>query len=178
MCGGKHFVINALCAICVGLKNDIPEDKILEGISEFELTKNRMEVIERNGIKVINDTYNAGYDSMKAALEYLGGRTAKRKIAILGNMLDMGKFMEEIHEGIGEEVYKNKIDILITVGDDAKYIAQKALELGMNEKDVFAYNVNEDAITKAKEIMREGDYILVKASHKLNFKQIVEELTK
>ncbi len=113
---GNHFVMNALCAICVGLKNDIPIFKIMEGLENFELTKNRMEIFEtKDKIKVINDSYNASYDSMKAGLEYLSKINAKRKIAVLGDMLELGDFSKELHEKVGEEVYKNKIDILITV---------------------------------------------------------------
>ena len=76
--GGKHFISNSLCAICVGLQNNIEMEKIIEGIKEFELTKRRMEI--KKGIKdciIINDSYNASYDSMKAAIEYL--RKSKRK---------------------------------------------------------------------------------------------------
>ena len=72
--GGKHFIINSLCAICVGLQNNIEMEKIIEGIKEFKLTKRRMEIKDGiNNSKVINDSYNASYDSMKAAIEYLGG---------------------------------------------------------------------------------------------------------
>lgn len=114
--GGNHFVINALCAICVGLQNDIDIGKILEGISSFELTKNRMEIIERkDNVKIINDAYNANYDSMRAGIEYLGSTKNTRKIAILGNMGELGEYTKELHEKVGEEVHKNNIDILITV---------------------------------------------------------------
>lgn len=177
--GGLHFVINALCAICVGLKNNILVEKISEGISKFELTKNRMELVEtKTGVKIINDTYNAGYDSMKAGIEYLSKKDADRKIAILGDMLELGEFSKELHEKIGEEVYKNKIDILITVGENSKHISSKALSMGMSKENIFEYDTNEEAIAKAKEIMRKGDYILVKASNSMNFKQIVEEISK
>ena len=129
--GGTHFVINALCAICVGIKNEIPIDKILEGIADFELTKNRMEIIEnKDGVKIISDCYNASYDSMKAALEYLHRVPGEKKIAILGNMGDLGEFEQEIHEKVGEEVYKNKVDILITVRRKCKILCKKGNRTG------------------------------------------------
>lgn len=176
MCGGTHFVINALCAVAVGLQNGIEVNKILEGIREFELTKNRMEIIEKDDIRIINDTYNANYDSMKASLEYLGNTKDSRKIAILGNMGELGDYTKELHEKVGEEVYKNKIDILITVGESAKYIVERAKNLGMKEQNIFTYNTKEEAIKKAKEIIKRGDYILVKASNSMNFKEIVENI--
>ena len=179
MCGGSHFVINALSAICVGLKNNIEMEKIIQGIEEFELTKNRMEIIEKSsGIKIINDCYNANHDSMKAAITYLGNMKENRKIAILGDMFELGEFSKELHEKVGEEVYKNKIDILITVGENSKNICKKVISLGMNEENVFSYDKNTEAIQKIKEIMKKNDIILIKASHSMNFKEIVDALNK
>ena len=166
-----------MCAICVGLKNDIPIDKIIEGIGEFELTKKRMEL--KKGIhdsNIINDCYNANYDSMKSAIEYLSIVKANKKIAVLGDMLELGDMEKELHEKVGEEIYKNKIDILITVGKDAKFIASKAIEEGMDNAKVFIYNTNEEAIKKAKEIIERGDVILIKASNSMRFSEIVEAL--
>ena len=97
-----------------GIKNDIPVLDILEGIKDFELTKNRMEIIEKeNGVKVISDCYNASLDSMKGALQFLGKTNSNKKIAILGDMLELGDFSKELHEKVGEEVVKNNIDVLI-----------------------------------------------------------------
>lgn len=177
MCGGIHFVYNALCAVSVGAKCNIEVEKILEGIEEFELTKGRMEIIKtKNEIKIINDTYNASLDSMKAALEYLKSTSGNRKIAILGDILELGDFAKEIHEKVGEEVYNNNIDILITVGENAKYIASKALNLGMEENKIFSYNENGEAIQKINSIVKEKDFILVKASNGMKFKEIVEKI--
>ena len=113
MFGGIHFVYNALCAAAVGVKNGIEMDKILEGIANFELTKNRMVILEKNGVKIINDSYNASYDSMKAGLEILSKMSSKRRIAVLGDMLELGDFSKDLHEKVGDEVLKNKIDFLI-----------------------------------------------------------------
>ena len=123
--GGKHFIYNALGAIGIGLLHNIEMQKIITGIEKFELTKRRMELINtEDNIKIINDSYNASYESIKAALEYVKNMTASRKIAVLGDVLELGDFSKDIHQKIGYEVEKNKIDILITVGQEAKYIAQ------------------------------------------------------
>ena len=152
-------------------------EKIIQGIEEFELTKNRMEILEgTNGIKIINDCYNANYDSMKAAIQYLGNIKENRKIAILGDMLELGEFSKELHEKVGEEVYKDKIDILITVGENSKNICQKAISLGMGKDNVFSFDKNEDAIQKIKEIIKKDDNILIKASNSMHFKEIVDAL--
>ncbi|MBO5412974.1 MAG: UDP-N-acetylmuramoyl-tripeptide--D-alanyl-D-alanine ligase, partial [Clostridia bacterium] len=122
--GGNHFVQNSLCAIAVGKILQIETDKIIDGIKKFELTKRRMDITKlENGVTIINDCYNANFDSMKAALEYLGKIQDRRKIAVLGDMLELGDYSKKLHEMVGIEVAKNNIDILITVGNDAKYIA-------------------------------------------------------
>ena len=175
--GGKHFITNSLCAICVGLQNNIEMEKIIEGIKEFELTKRRMET--KGGINsstIINDSYNASYDSMKAAIEYLNDIKGGRKIAVLGDMLELGEFEEKLHEDVGKEVYKNKIDILIVVGNASKNIAKKAKELGMEKSRIYAYDTNEEAIKTLKNIIQKDDYILIKASNRMNFDAIVKEL--
>lgn len=175
--GGKHFIINSLCAICVGLENGIEIEKIIEGIKEFKLTKRRMEIKDGiNNSKVINDSYNASYDSMKAAIEYLGGIKANKRIAVLGDMLELGEYEKELHEKVGEEVYKNNIDFLVTVGERAKWIASKAKELGMSEDRIFVFDTKEEACEKLKNTIEKGDFILVKASNSMKFDKIVEAI--
>lgn len=171
--GGNHFVLNSLCAIAIGRIFNIKMEDILDGIANFELTKRRMQV-EKNkqGITIINDCYNANYDSMKAGIEYLAKINAKNKIAVLGDMLELGNFAKELHERVGEEVAKNNIDVLITVGDLSKYIASEAERMGLSDKNIFCYKTNEEAIKKIKEISKEGDAILLKASNGLNFQEI------
>lgn len=177
--GGNHFVLNSLSAICVGILNQIEPEKMIEGIENFELTKNRMELLERkDDIKIISDCYNAGYDSMKGALENLNHTQAIRKIAILGDILELGEFAKTIHQKVGIEVYQNRVDILITVGEHAKWIAKKAQELGMKKEQILTFDTNDMAIKKAKDIIKSGDCILVKASWGMKFKEIVEELMK
>lgn len=122
--GGEHFVYNSLCAIAVGNLLNIQNEDVLEGIKEFELTKNRMDVKKnKRGITIIDDCYNANYDSMKAAIEYLAKLNAKRKIAVLGDMLELGEYSKDLHEKIGTVVAQTNINILITVGKEAKNIA-------------------------------------------------------
>ena len=172
--GGIHFIYNALCAICVGKILDIPIEKIAKGIKEFELTKNRMEISKlKNGITLINDCYNANYDSMKDGLDYLGNLKNTRKIAVLGDMLELGKFSEELHIKVGEQVIKNNINILITVGEFSKMIAEKSKE---KMSEVYICNNNEQAIKILCDIMKPNDTIYLKASHSMNFNEIGEKI--
>ena len=175
--GGRHFVLNSLCSVAVGSLLDIPIDDIKRGIKTFELTKRRMDVSKIGGnITIINDCYNANYDSMKAAIEYLGKIQNYRKIAVLGDMLELGNFSKELHEKVGEEVEKNNIDILIIVGKEAKFIKEKAVEKGFKEKNIFECDTNEEASCVISNIMRENDYILFKASHGMHFEEIINKI--
>ncbi len=177
--GGKHFISNSLCAICVGIQNSIPMEQIIEGISKFKLTKKRMETIK--GIKdttIINDCYNASYDSMKAAIEYLGELKGNKKIAVLGDMLELGNFEEELHRKVGKEIYNNNIDILITIGKLAKFIADEAIKSGIDKEKVFAYENKQEGIKKIKEIIEKNDNILIKASNSMKFDEITEAIRK
>ena len=171
--GGTHFIYNAACAFAIGNLLEIEKQDIIKGIAEFKLTAKRMDIeIIKDNVKVINDSYNASYDSMKAALEVMGKTEAGRKIAVLGNMLELGDYTKELHQKVGEEVIKNKIGVLITVGEFAEEIANKAQELGM--KEIFKFQDIENVTKHIKSFMRSGDLILLKASNSMNFSKILE----
>ena len=173
--GGEHFVQNSLCAIAVGNFFNIPLKNIVEGISKFELTKKRMDIEKINDITIINDFYNANYDSMKAALDYMSNIKGKRKVAVLGDMLELGEYSKQLHEKIGEIVAKNKIDILITVGKEAKNIAEVAQN--KIEKTIVC-DTNNQAIEQINRIKSKNDCILLKASNGMNFGEILEGIKK
>ena len=172
--GGEHFILNALCAITVGKVLEIEPEKIKEGIESFELTKKRMDIIDlKNGVKIINDAYNASLESMKAALKVLAGFKEKRKIAVLGDMFELGEFAEELHKEVGKEVIKNNIDILIACGENAKYIAEIAKEK-MNENNVYYFENKEEIRPLLEKIVENNDIILFKASNGMQFYKIAE----
>ena len=175
--GGNHFVLNSLCAIAIGRIFRIEMKDILEGIANFELTKSRMQVEKnKSGITVINDSYNANYDSMKAALEYLGKINANKKIAVLGDMLELGEYSENLHEKVGEEVKKNDIDVLITVGELSKYIASKAVESGFERSNLYECTNNQEAVDTIEKVAKKGDAVLLKASNGLKFEEIFQKI--
>lgn len=174
---GMHFIYNSLCAVAVGKVLKIEEEKIAKGILKFKSNARRMEIVKiKEDILVINDTYNASYDSVKAALEVLGKKIAKRKIAVLGNMLELGEFAKNLHEKLAEDVIKNKIDILITVGENANYMGKKATKLGM--KEIYNLINIEQATEKLNKIMQKDDLILLKASNGMKFNKILDNINK
>ena len=174
--GGIHFIYNSLSAIAVGNVLGISNEKIKQGIEAFELTKKRMDIIEKRGAMIINDSYNASFESMKASLTYLANINKKRKIAVLGDMLELGEFSKELHEKVGEEVAYNKINILIVCGENAKYIAQKAEANGMDQKNIYYLENIQKVAELLKEILNSDDAILVKASNGMQFYKIIDML--
>ena len=175
--GGDVFILNSLCATLVGKIVGLSNEQIQKGILSFELTKKRMEIIKiANNITLINDSYNASFDSMKAAIEYLSNTNSKRKIAVLGDMFELGHFSEELHRKVGEEVAKNQIDLLFTIGDNSKYIAEEAEKKGMNIKNIIYLKDKDELLEKLKNTMNEGDAILFKASNGMKLFEIVEKL--
>ena len=173
--GGEHFVYNALCAIEVGHILGIADDNIKKGIEKFELTKKRMDIKKlANGAILINDAYNASYESMKASLNFLARHTGKRKIAVLGDMFELGEYTEELHRNVGKEVVKNGIDILICSGENSKYIIEEAKK-SKNLK-IYFMNNNEQVVEKLTQELRNGDVVLVKASNGMKFFEICQKL--
>ena len=172
---GVHFVYNSLCAIAVGNLLNISPENIIKGIETFTLTKNRMEIDKiKDNVTVINDAYNASYDSMKAAIEYLKGIPGDRKIAVLGDMFELGEFSEEIHRKVGIEVFTHKIDVLLTVGNESKYIAEEVKYLGMPKENVVSFDTNEEAINYLNKTLRKNDVVLLKAANGMHFLKIFE----
>ena len=173
--GGEHFVYNALCAMTVGKVLNIPVDKIQYGIASFELTKKRMDIKKlENGAIIINDAYNASFESMKVSLEFLANHTGERKIAVLGDMFELGEYSEELHRKVGKEVVKNNIDMLICTGENAKYIVEEAKKDSKIET-YFMHN-NEEIVENLSQKLRKGDVVLVKASNGMKFFEICQKL--
>lgn len=171
---GEHFVYNALIAIGVGLALDIDIESCVQGVESFELTKNRMDIIElKNNIKVIDGTYNANLDSMKSSLDVLS-QYKNRKIAILADMLELGEYEQSLHEEVGSYVVDKKIDELLCVGQASQYIIKKAKELGLLQ--AYHFENNQELIQYLDEFIDENDVILVKGSNGMHLKDVVEHL--
>lgn len=174
--GGEHFVLNALCACKIGELLGIENSKIKAGIESFELTNKRMDIkTTENGITIINDSYNASFESMQASLNYLANLSNPRKIAFLGDMLELGEFSKELHEKVGKVVAKNNIDILICAGENAKYIYNGAVEAGKTENAHY-FEDKQVAFKFLKNIIKPNDVVIFKASNGMRFFDLVEKL--
>lgn len=172
---GEHFVYNSLCAMAVGRALNIETEKIIEGISEFKLTAKRMDFRKiKNEVIVLADYYNASYDSMASALKVMRDYKCSRRVAVLGDMLELGEYSKKLHEDVGREVFKNNVDILITVGELARDIASEAKRQGT--KEVYECTNNGEAIKLLEEKIKKRDLILLKASNRMNFGEILEAI--
>ena len=136
-----------------------------------------MEIFKtKEGITIVNDCYNANFDSMKAAIESIAKMGGKRKIAILGDMLELGEYSKNLHYNVGLEVVKNNIDVLITVGKESKNIAEATKNSTIPPENVHMFDKNEDAIQLLKSTLTGGDIVLIKASNGMKFIEIVNAL--
>ena len=179
---GRHNIYNALAAAAAAFALGIELDLIERCLSSFKPLDLHMQLSNfYRGIKILNDSYNASPLSAKSALETLAEVAQNnRKIAILGDMLELGEKTDFYHREIGKEVTKLSIDILITLGPGGKIIAQSSKKEGMAEERVFSFDKNEK-INLAKKLLsltKPGDFILLKGSREMKMEEIVEFLQK
>ncbi len=178
---GNHNVYNALAAFAVGRKAGLTNVEILNGLKNYRPTGMRQKIYANNGYTVIEDCYNAGPESMKAALSVLAqlGKDRK-KVAVLGEMRELGEQSDELHKQVGRVVAGLGIDRLYTYGDHALEIAVGALEEGMNESSIIAYK-EIDSPSGMADILRddleENDVVLFKASRAVKLERVIKLLT-
>ena len=177
--GGEHFILNALCGLTVGKLLNLNNEEIKNGIKGFKLTAKRMEINHlKNNITIVNDSYNASYESMKASISNLKNMHGTRKIAVLGDMFELGDFSEKLHREVGTEIYKNKIDKLYLVGNYAKFIGDEAKKEGYAKENILYFENKEDLLKDLKSNLQNGDVVLIKASNGMRLFEVAEILEK
>lgn len=177
---GEHMILNALAAIAVAQHLKLSTLEIKEGFKLYKPTKMRMDLQCVNDIHVINDTYNASPDSMLAALGVLETiPNMKRRIAILGDMFEMGEHAPALHREVGESIgEKQQIDLLITVGEMSQHIIEGAIETGFSRHKTIHFQKQEDLLPKLGDLINPGDLVLVKASRGMALEKTVDEIGK
>ncbi|MCX8002555.1 MAG: UDP-N-acetylmuramoyl-tripeptide--D-alanyl-D-alanine ligase [Anoxybacillus mongoliensis] len=176
---GRHHVMNALAAIAVARFASVDVAHMKEGFLRLSVTKMRTEVIKRpDGVTIINDAYNASPTSMRAALELLGQLTGyRKKIAIVGDMLELGEQEITFHEQIGEMIDPQKIDYVLTYGERAKAIAEQASKR-FSKGHVRSYDDKAKLAADVQKMIEAGDIILLKASRGMRLEEIISLLNK
>ena len=172
---GEHMLYNALVAAAIGKELGLTTDEIREGIKKVETVAGRSNLIEKDGVRLIDDCYNANPVSMKAALDLLA-MAKGRKIAVLGDMFELGEEEASLHYEVGTHIREGSLDLLLTVGTLSQKIEQGAKEQSPSLLTRHFSN-NEELIAWLKNEIQEGDYVLIKASHGMKFAGIVEALS-
>ena len=175
---GRYNIYNALAASAVAFALEVESDLIEKGLTTFKPLDMHMQLNNfYNGIKILNDSYNASPLSVKKALETLAEvAQGHRKIAILGDMLELGEKTDFYHKEIGREVAKLSIDTLITLGKGGRIIAQSFLENGAKKDQVFSFEKNEKKYLTKKlwDLLRPGDFVLLKGSREMQMEEILQ----
>jgi UDP-N-acetylmuramoyl-tripeptide--D-alanyl-D-alanine ligase len=175
---GRHFIPNALSAMAVACLFGVEVKEAKEALENFQPFPMRMEVVPLQGGKtVINDAYNANPYSMEFALETLVEVKGKgRTIAVLGDMLELGDFTKEAHQRIGQKVSQLSIDFLLALGEEAPVVVESAIRYGFPMERARVAESHSEAISLLKQIIQNGDWILVKGSRRMAMEKIVEGL--
>ena len=171
---GMHMVYNALAGTCVGLHVGLTLEEIKSGIENAQTISGRNNLIHTENYTVMDDCYNANPVSMKASLDVLATALG-RKVAILGDMGELGTNERELHYTVGEHTAEKKIDLLLCVGTLSEEIVKGAKDKNPN-MNALLFNTKEELLEKLPELLTKGDSILVKASHFMQFDKIVKAL--
>jgi UDP-N-acetylmuramoyl-tripeptide--D-alanyl-D-alanine ligase len=174
---GAHNVLNALAAAAVGSVLGLPGAVIAQGLSRFRPAAMRSQIVMSQGVKVINDCYNANPASMKAAVQLLAQTGGDRlKIAVLGDMLELGPGAVRMHAEVGEFIAHQGIDRIIVCGPLSRHLAEGARQAGMEGTRVVEVRDAAAAAVAVKGMVKQGDAVLVKASRGMKLEQVVQAL--
>ncbi len=172
---GRHQVANALFAIAVGVEMGLSREEVQRGLFECKPSKMRLQFWESNGVRVLDDAYNANADSTIAALETLCDLPLQgRRVAVLGDMEELGVHSEAAHAEVGRRAAELKIGQLFAVGKMAAVMAKAARDGGLNR--VIEFENVESAVTAIRKFLKAGDVVLLKASRASRLERIAEVL--
>lgn len=169
---GHHMIYNALAGALVGRELGLSAEEIKSGIEALVPVSGRNNMIETENFLIIDDCYNANPISTKASLDVLATADT-RKVAILGDMFELGENEKDLHYGVGQHAAEKGIDLCICIGELSKHTAGGA---STGNKTVFHFDTKADFLAEMDTLLQKGDTILVKASHGMEFPEIVEKL--
>ena len=170
---GRHAAANALAAIAVARAMRMNEDEIVSALSAAPGPDMRLQLEEFGGVVVLNDAYNANPNSMRAALETLKNIARDgRRIAVLGDMRELGQTSDHYHHEVGQFAAKCGLDLLVCVGTQAVQIAEAAQRSGMTASAIRKFSDAESASKELPRWLREGDMVLLKASRAIHLENV------
>lgn len=177
---GLHHVYNALSAILTGLLYNMPMEEIVEGIATFRPSGMRQNAIELSDKVIVKDCYNASPTSMKSGLEVLSvtppknSEISSRRVAVLGDMLELGDYAEEAHRQVGRLCCEYELGCLIAIGPNAKFVVEGAIECGFNSSELYVFYDNNTAKEHINEILKPNDVVLFKGSRGMRLEEIAD----
>lgn len=173
---GEHNVYNALAAVCVARKLGLSVDEMKRGIESVKTIGGRSNLIHKEGMTIIDDCYNANPVSMKASIDVLAA-APDRKIAVLGDMGELGENEKELHAMVGEHFKGKGIDVLFAAGVLSENLAQ-AVKKCSPQTEVHYFKSKDELTAELLPYVKSGDTVLVKASHFMGFPEVVGQLIK
>lgn len=168
---GRHNVYNALAAVAAGMQFGISVQDGLNALRGYVPAGMRQRINKKCGITFIEDCYNASPDSQAAALAVLAGMNAKRTVAVIGDMLELGEVSRDAHYGVGKKAAENRIDAVFTYGERSLETANGAKDGGV--ADVRSFNDKAELSKELSSFLKEGDAVLFKASRGMKLEDII-----
>ena len=173
---GGHMAVGALCAACAAHTLGVSDEDIEKGLLSYETVGGRANVEDTGFVTIINDCYNANPNSMTASIASLCSLEG-RKVAILGDMKELGSDSRELHRRIGVIAEDCGVGCLICLGEEAEFIYKGFISTG-TEREGWHFPLKDAFFSVLPSLIKKGDTVLVKASHSMKFEEIVEELRK
>lgn len=173
---GSHNILNALCAYTVGSYYEIEPQKMALAIAQFQTDGVRQNRVEKNGISFVLDCFNASPEAMKASLEVFGDSKAQgRKIAVLADMLELGKQSKNYHKSVGEKFALTGADMLVCYGEDAAQYAAGAVKKGFDKEKCHCFTDEKELEDFLKSEIKTGDLVLFKGSHGMKLDKVYKD---
>lgn len=172
---GIHNIYNSLSVMGLCSLMGLDMKKSSEGIKKYQPSKYRMEIKNVSGKTLVEDFYNANPDSLRASIETFRQMQGERKVAVLADMLELGEISEKEHMNAGVQA-SEIFDVIICIGNDAKYIGEGAIENGFDRGCVHFFADNEEAVSEINSILRPGDAILMKGSRGMKLEEVAESI--
>ncbi len=176
---GRHMVYSALVGAALGISSGLNLINIKKGLEKVNPVPHRLQLMEGiNGFSVLDDTHNSSPAAVEESLNVLNELPARKRIAVLGEMKELGKFSESFHRSLAQKIFKDKIDLVLLGSGDALFIADELIKLGFSDERVEANLSNTQIVSKIIRYASKGDLVLIKGSHAVKLNEVVQRITK
>lgn len=173
---GRHGLSNVLAGIAVAQVFGIPPERLQDAVCSLQPSKMRGERVDRNGIVIWNDCYNSNPEAVRAMVDVLRATPARRRVAVLGEMLELGQSTEPLHRAVGTYVAEQGIDVLVGIRGAARFMVEEAVRAGLSDGAAYFFEDPATAGDFVRRMIREGDALLFKGSRGVRVEQALERV--